>query len=191
MQNFIGVYPNALESWQCDAVIKELEDNEKYDAVDLKKQHGGAQHRSGTAYFVRANDGWNLTRSAINQALNRCCQQYIEENPTMNLSCSSHTIKIQKTGPQEGYHDWHCEAFNYASCSRVLFWMVYLNTTPEGEGTTEWINQGVKVQPEQGKFVICPAAWTHTHRGNPTYTATKYIATGWYTHQEMDRLVNP
>lgn len=183
MKDFIGIFPDALAPEHCATIIKELEDNEKYDAVDLAKQHRGAEHRSGTAYFIRANDGWDITRNLINQALNKCVQAYIQEYPTMNVPCSSHTIKFQKTEPQQGYHDWHCEAFNYATCSRVLFWMVYLNTTPEGEGTTEWINQGVKVQPEQGKIVICPSAWTHTHRGNPTYTETKYIATGWYTHQ--------
>ena len=61
--------------------------------------------------------------------------------------------------------------------------MIYLNTTTEGEGMTEWINQGVRVQPEQGKVVICPSGFTHTHRGNASYKETKYIATGWYTHQ--------
>ena len=107
----------------------------------------------------------------------------MEEYPTMNIGCSSHTIKLQKLEAGEGYHDWHCESFNYGTCNRVLFWMIYLNTTTEGEGMTEWINQGVRVQPEQGKVVICPSGWTHTHRGNPSYKETKYIATGWYTHQ--------
>ena len=182
-KDFIGLFPDALAPEHCEAIIKEMNDNEKYDAVDLKTQHGGASHRTGTAYFVRTNDGWDLTRNLINQALNRCVAAYIEEYPTMNINCASHTIKLQKLLPGQGFHDWHCEAFSYASCHRVLFWMIYLNTTTEGEGMTEWINQGVRVQPEQGKIVICPSGFTHTHRGNPSYHDTKYIATGWYTHQ--------
>ena len=182
-KDFIGLFPNVLSPEHCEMIIKEMENNQKYDAVDLKKQHGGAGHRSGTAYFIRTNDGWDLTRNLINEATTRCVRAYAEEYPTMNISCASHTIKLQKVEPGEGFHDWHCEAFNYATSHRVLFWMIYLNTTTEGEGMTEWINQGVRVQPEQGKVVICPSGWTHTHRGNPSYKETKYIATGWYTHQ--------
>ena len=183
-KNFIGVYPNILPPEYCEKIIKEFEDNLKHDAaVDLKQMHGGANHRSGTALFIRVNDGWGETREVINQAVNRGVQAYYEEYPTTIARSASHSIKLQRTKPGEGYHDWHCEAFNAASCHRVLFWMIYLNTTSEGDGTTEWIYQGVKEQPEQGKLIICPSGFTHTHRGNPSYKDTKYIATGWYTHQ--------
>ena len=182
-KDFIGLFPNVLSPEHCEMIIKEMENNQKYDAVDLKKQYGGAGHRSGTAYFIRTNHGWDLTRNLINEATTRCVRAYVEEYPTMNISCASHTIKLQKLEPGEGFHDWHCEAFNYATSHRVLFWMVYLNTNSEGEGMTEWIIKGVRVQPEQGKVVICPSGFTHTHRGNASYTDTKYIATGWYTHQ--------
>ena len=183
-KNFIGVYPNILPPEHCERIIKEFEDNLKYDAaIDLKRLHGGAQHRSGTSLFICVNDGWNESREIINQAVNRGVQAYYEEYPVIIARSASHQIKLQKTKPGEGYHDWHCEAFNAVACQRVLFWMIYLNTTPEGEGITEWIYQGVKEQPEQGKLIICPSGFTHTHRGNPTYTDTKYIATGWFTHQ--------
>ena len=96
MKDFIGVFPDALAPEHCEMIIKEMQDNDKYDAVDLKSQHGGSKHRSGTAYFVRTNDGWDLTRSLINQALNKCVQLYVEEYPTMGINCASHTIKLQK-----------------------------------------------------------------------------------------------
>jgi hypothetical protein len=31
---------------------------------------------------------------------------------------------------------------------------------------------------------IFPAAFTHTHRGNPVYSKDKYIATGWFNFIE-------
>ena len=59
-KNFIGVYPNILPPEHCERIIKEFEDNLKYDAaIDLKRLHGGAQHRSGTSLFICVNDGWN------------------------------------------------------------------------------------------------------------------------------------
>ena len=36
------------------------------------------------------------------------------------------------------------------------------------------------VQPRKGLTVIWPADWTHTHRGVPSPSQDKYIATGWY-----------
>ena len=183
-KDFICEFPNILSPELCEQVINDFEEKLNHDpGIDLKRQHGGANHRSGTALYVRVNDGWGPTRDIINQATGRGVQAYYDEYPTIISRSTSHTIKLQRTKPGEGFHDWHCEAFNAATCHRVLFWMIYLNTTPEGEGTTEWINQGVKVQPEQGKLVICPSGFTHAHRGNPTYTDTKYVATGWYTHQ--------
>ena len=63
---------------------------------------------------------------------------------------------------------------------RLITALGYLNDVPEGEGETEFLEYGMKVQPKKGRLCYFPAAWTHTHRGNPVYTTTKYIATGWY-----------
>jgi len=57
--------------------------------------------------------------------------------------------------------------------------MLYLNDVPEGEGETEFLHQGMRVQPRKGDLVVWPAFFTHVHRGNPVYTTDKYIATGW------------
>ena len=62
---------------------------------------------------------------------------------------------------------------------RLLNYLVYLNDVPDGEGETEFLNQGLRNQPKKGNLVIFPAFFTHIHRGNPVYTTDKYIATGW------------
>jgi len=49
---------------------------------------------------------------------------------------------------------------------------------------TEFLWQGLRVQPKAGTVSIFPASFTHTHRGNPVYSCDKYIATGWYTLYE-------
>ena len=95
--------------------------------------------------------------------------------------CMSESMKVQKTPPKGGFHTWHAEHGNQTSTSfRNLVWTFYLNDIPEGEGETEFIEYGVKVQPKKGTLCFFPAAWTHTHRGNPVYSCDKYIATGWY-----------
>ena len=57
--------------------------------------------------------------------------------------------------------------------------MTYLNNVTDG-GETAWKFQNEKVRPEKGLTVIWPTTWMFTHKGVPSLTQTKYIATGWY-----------
>jgi len=86
--------------------------------------------------------------------------------------------KMQKTEPGQGYHVWHCEAEDREVQQRVLAWTVYLNDNFDA-GETEFLYQQYRYKPKMGDVVIFPAAFTHTHRGNPPIGGTKYIITGW------------
>ncbi len=65
--------------------------------------------------------------------------------------------------------------------------MIYLNTVTDGGGTY-FSNYDKTLDAVQGDVVIWPAYWTHHHRGIPSPTETKYIATGWFEHTEMPPL---
>lgn len=100
-------------------------------------------------------------------------------------SLSWHTsldIKVQKTIPGGGYHVWHCEQSSLESSKRILAWILYLNDVEDG-GETEFLYQHRRVSPKTGRFVLWPASFTHTHRGNPPLNTDKYIATGWITYE--------
>jgi hypothetical protein len=56
--------------------------------------------------------------------------------------------------------------------------MLYLNTVTEG-GETEFLYQSKRVKAEKGTIVLCPTGFTHTHRGNPPLTGTKYLMNTW------------
>jgi hypothetical protein len=96
-----------------------------------------------------------------------------------------HAFNIQRYEPGEGFYGWHCERAGLLNSSRVLVWMVYLNDVKEG-GQTQFFHQGHLEKPSQGKLLIWPSDWTHTHRGVPSPTETKYILTGWFTHYKND-----
>ena len=88
-------------------------------------------------------------------------------------------IKLQKTLPGEGYHAWHCEVSDIPSSRRFLLCMLYLNDVNEG-GETEFLYQHKRIKPVKRRVVICPTAFTHTHRGNPPLgNTTKYMINGW------------
>lgn len=91
-------------------------------------------------------------------------------------------IKMQKTRPTEGYHQWHSESgTTIYDRNSILAFMVYLNDVDEG-GETEFLYQSVRVPPRQGRFVCWPAGWTHIHRGNPPLKNDKYVLTGWINY---------
>lgn len=183
MSDFIGVYDNLASDDYCDRMITRLDEllENSSDSNDCgQNANGGLRNRKDASrYFDRdAQDLAGETNGVLNEAL----ALYQDEHPALGMNdFYSITCKVQKTPPKGGFHLWHSEqGADSQNAARCLTWMIYLNDTPEGEGTTEFIEQGLQVQPKKGTVVLFPAAWTHTHRGNPVYTCNKYIATGWY-----------
>lgn len=110
-----------------------------------------------------------------------CYKSYIEEFDTLNSAMAPHTIfnyKVQKTLPGGGYHVWHCEQDQINHSRRIATYSLFLNDVAEG-GETEFLYQNKRIAPKQGRLVIFPSSYTHTHRGNPPLRGVKYIMTGW------------
>jgi hypothetical protein len=185
---FIGIYENALSEEDCKNIIK-LFENDLKNIVDIKGDtqfYRGKMQRFDYQKGYPSTDTSNKIVCTINNILNKCIELYAEEFWIVkDLKATSLEIKLQKTPPRGGYHVWHCEqGFKKYAQNRVLAWTVYLNDIPSGEGETEFLWQGLRVQPKAGTVSIFPASFTHTHRGNPVYSCNKYIATGWYTLYE-------
>ena len=89
-----------------------------------------------------------------------------------------YTLKLQKTSPGEGYHIWHNETSNRGCIDRLLTFILYLNDVDEG-GETEFLYYPTRIKPKEGKFILFPGSFTHTHRGNQPLSGDKYILTGW------------
>ena len=96
-------------------------------------------------------------------------------------------VNLQKYNPMGGYKTWHAERLGGMSPGvyRHLVFMTYLNDVDD-QGETEFLHQKIKVKPKKGLTLIWPSDWTHTHRGIPSPTQVKYIATGWYTFTTRD-----
>lgn len=90
-----------------------------------------------------------------------------------------------------GYHHWHSEIYpQNASCEslhRVLLFQFYLNDVAEG-GETEFLYQGRRIEARQGRLIIAPAGFTHTHKGHVAASGDKYIATSWILFQRAEAL---
>ena len=186
MDNFIEVYKNVFSDEFCKLAIDWFEVAEENGITIDRQSHDGSPK------LEKENDSTYIphlplqhTQKELMNEFNRvfwghCYKQYAEKYTALN-TCdkhSSYTMKIQKTKPGQGYHIWHNEATNRDTANRLLTWTVYLNDEFEA-GETEFLYQQYRYKPQKGDCIIFPAAYTHTHRGNPPIGGDKYIITGW------------
>lgn len=184
INDYIGIFKGAASDDYCNRMIQEFDTIASRSSSTVHNgelQFGDATGRKDRSIFfeVEAPD----LAEETNRILDECLKHYMEEYVGLQQqSFSSAIVKVQRTPPKGGYHVWHSEqgASNMHDSTRALVWTLYLNDVPEGQGETEFLHQGLRLQPTKGTVCFFPAGWTHVHRGNFTTTATKYIATGWY-----------
>ena len=191
IDNFIGVFDNALSKEHCEELIKVYEDSVELNYAISRKDMGKEKIYQdnnlvvvSSKTYVKDDIFFDAVQPAVQQFVNLAWISYEEYAKKYGVltSLASHrfydSVKIQKTKPSEGYHVWHCEHDERKNGSRLLLVMVYLNDVEEG-GETEFLYQSRRVKPKQGTMVICPSSFTHTHRGNPPLTGDKYMINGW------------
>ncbi|MEA5423681.1 2OG-Fe(II) oxygenase [Synechococcus sp. CCY9202] len=113
--------------------------------------------------------------------------QYLKERPLLRQCCPEQALfvnpifNLQRYAPGEGFRSWHCDWTLSEEATepnrRVLAWILYGNSLPEGGTEFHW--QEHHEEAERGKLVIFPAGLSHIHRGRVSPTHTKTIATGW------------
>ena len=191
IDNFIGVFDNALSKEHCEELIKVYEDSVELNYAISRKDMGKDKiNVDNNLIFPNSKKHVNdqiffeTIQPSVQEFVNISWNFYVEYTNKYGVlsSLASHrfydSIKIQKTKPSEGYHVWHCEHDNRKNGSRLLLVMLYLNDVEEG-GETEFLYQSRRIKPKQGTLVICPSGFTHTHRGNPPLTGDKYMINGW------------
>lgn len=188
--DFIGIYDNAVSSDNCKEIIK------WFGTEPLKR--GTVMYEDGTGRIdTRVKSDWEVDDSyktlfsnnsfvdiIIRDALIKYTPVYSESYPSIDYIdpwnvCN--VYNIQKYDPGDGYHALHCENCNEATLHRVMAWMIYLNTVTD-EGGTYFSSYDKTLEAKEGRLVIWPAFFTHTHKGVVSKTQTKYIATGWFSY---------
>ncbi len=188
--HFINEKNNFISGWYinenlCDRLIKYFENHQDKEPGKLGSDKGRVNPKE--------KDSLDLCLSSFTledpledylKSLSVVMEHYKHQYPESSNKLASWGIfewyNIQRYMPGQGYHKWHCEnAGDDFSMRRHLTFMTYLNDVTDG-GETAWKFQNEKVRPEKGLTVIWPATWMFTHKGVPSQTQTKYIATGWY-----------
>ena len=197
LDQFVGVFDNFFSDYDCDLVIDYFQKLKKngfvYDRQDGDnvpkhiKNDLSSQLLSDSKPIVDESrttsiscENWHLPSNILLETLwERIYPIYEREYSTIGeiqnkLVCY---LKIQETKPGEGYHIWHHEIDRTEASLRLMAFILYLNDVEEG-GETEFLYQKKRIKAVKNRFVLWPAGFTHTHRGNPPLSNTKYILTG-------------
>lgn len=189
MEDFIRVYDNVVSREFCIGLTKYfewcVENNKTWDRTEAS-----ANFKKDVSTAINPGSIWEIdfTKSHLSGYIRefndafwgQVYPSYAKEFDTIN-AFQKHGIssyKLQKTIPAGGYHIWHAEQDSIEHSRRIAAYVLYLNDVPDG-GETEFLYQSKRVSPKEGRLVIFPAGYTHTHRGNPPLRGDKYIMTGW------------
>ena len=188
IENFIGVFDNVFSKEYCDAAIKYFEDMDLAGITFNRQQQFNNPHSklriddtqvTGTD-TVCIEKAAHLIRPFTETFWGGVYPEYVDSFDILRTVSphANYAFKIQKTNIGQGYHIWHAENTGREMANRLLVWTVYLNDVEEG-GETEFLYYPKRIKPKAGTVAVWPAGFTHTHRGNPPISNTKYIITGW------------
>ena len=184
METFI--YETMLDDVSlCDALIDYHNNNLEYKSSGEVGKGVDKKVKASTDVFVHGGNKNPMIHMYMQEVMN-IVTKYVEKYNLKNMFdlAFKENWNIQHYKPNEGFFGWHCERTFYASHQRALVFMTYLNDVTDG-GETEFYWQKVKTKPIKGKTVIWPTDFTHLHRGIPSPTQHKYIATGWMNHFDV------
>lgn len=169
-------------------------------SLDIIQWFESSQHEPGS-FFIAGQSCVDLSVKSCSQCLlDTNTDLWLRYQQFLQLAADAYTVDypwsnsfgrwavrepilIQRYLPGQAYHAYHCERpdNSWPAHARHLVFMTYLNTVSD-QGGTEFPQQNLIIAPQQSMTVIWPADWTHVHRGIPSSTQIKYIATGWFQY---------
>lgn len=190
-ENFVGVYENVLDAESCQLIIEYFESLREFNLViGYEGYTNNIASRKDETVFTMHPDVITLPKShPILQQFSEkfwiCYEQYCKEYSILT-TIKRHgffQLRIQRTDVGGGFHNWHFENDSIESSNRLVAFMLYLNDVEEG-GETEFLYLHKRYQAKSGRMLMWPATYSHTHRGNPPLSNTKYIITAWLNYFE-------
>ena len=181
--SYIEIYDNALSTDECSMLLKRFDELPKIQGCinrDGRNQVDPNTKSSieclSKSFFGEKADTEiaNIIIPTLSKYLALYKKKYSIESAG-KIELDNHYAFKRFENKDDGYKQWHCEQGKGIE-SRVLVWNFYLNNASSG---TEFLNFPTS-KAKEGRLVIWPAAWTHTHRSEPNKDL-KYIISGWWS----------
>lgn len=186
IKNFVMQVENFVSPEWCAHAIEYFENMQKSGLVAdrsaeaMKHVFDDSTLTMHGEYSIHVAGTQDLSASFVQEFWSKAYPIYAKEFSVLK-TMATHSIfymKAQKTEVGQGYHTWHCETGDRPTSTRIMAFLLYLNDVDEG-GETEFLYYPSRVKPQTGKLILFPGGFTHTHRGNPPLSNTKYVLTGW------------
>ena len=187
INDFISVYDNSFTSDVCEEYIDLIEHYisngviTKEDRAYHNTDHFSLNFNNDVSYNILSGD--NLSMEFLPK-IKEYVSEYLKKFSILGQEkLLIYDTKAKKIPIGGGFHNWHYENTGLQVSARKLVIQLYLNTIEEG-GETEFLYINKRIKAEQGRLIIFPAAFTHTHRGNPPIGQDKYIVSTWAVSQD-------
>lgn len=178
--SFIFKVPGALTGEQCDEIVRRFEalpDQQQTGRLGQTAQTDNSIKKT-TDIPVSGNPDWVDIDKQLFICLGEVLREFRRDYAFFQGSFKDTGYHIQRYLPGEYYH-WHIDGGSHGFSNRQLVALWYLNDVEYPGGETEFLYQGVSVQPKRGKLILFPPFWTHEHRSAKLQHGKKYIATTW------------
>ena len=192
-KEFIGIYDESVPVELCNEFVESYETaKENSTIIDMsaenetqyREDHLPPLAKKDEVSFVAPLFSTIYPRAPVNaywNFLHKCFKLYAKKYEILfDGTIYNDVFKIHKVRKSEGYHSWHYEKMSAANLDRLIVFMTYLEAPKKG-GETEFLHQGLRIEPIVGRTLIWPAGFTHVHRGNPPLDGEKMYVDGWFT----------
>jgi len=174
---FIRLYPDMLPAARCREIRARFDGDAR---VGAGRALGAADAKRCRELVITQLPEWAEASAAIRATVQASAGRYREDVLPFKLihkQVRDSGYQIQRYDPNgsDGF-DWHADAINRDSCTRLLAMILYLNDVADG-GETEFFAQKLKVQPRAGAVLWFPAGFEYMHRGLAPRSEAKYIVT--------------
>ena len=190
LNDFISVIDNCISEDDCQQYIDWLDhyisnglvfkENVDYHSKD----HFTINCNNDTSFDILSGDNIGLK---FLPSITKPVNDYLKKFSLLGQErLLIYDVKAKKIPIGGGFHKWHYENSGLEVSHRKLVVQLYLNTIEEG-GETEFLYINKRIKAKQGRLIIFPAGFTHTHRGNPPIGQDKYILSTWAKSQDNQR----
>jgi hypothetical protein len=178
--SFVFEVRDGLSRDVCREMVRRFERrrDQQYEGRIGQRQWKERSVKKSTDLTISGNVHWKDIDAILFASMARAIGIFRDRYPYFRGRFKDMGYVMQRTLPGEYYH-WHIDGGSHEFSQRQLVAIWYLNDVEGPGGETQFLYQGLKVTPKEGKLLLFPPFWTHEHRGITLEKGVKYIATTW------------
>ena len=168
----------------CVVAIDHANREDRWFPSELANDHTVDEERRDSSQLNFASWAPPLEHRPLLGFAAECLADYLialpraDEFPPFSVQERYNVLKYE---PGQAYHAAHSDYIpnHGVGGSRHLSFVMFLNSQTAG-GELEFVQQDIRVAPVEGRAVLFPAGWTHTHRTLPA-SEDRYVFQLWWS----------